>query len=98
MAALSGAELEVPGRSQPRRLQRLVSVGRVVDPASRTFPVIYEVDNRDRGVAVNQTVYVSLLTAATKPRRWSRNRPSWMTAGGRSFSFRRPAKASCEDR
>ena len=67
MAALSGAELEVPGRSQARRLQRLVSVGRVVDPASRTFPVIYEIDNRDRGVAVNQTVYVSLLTAATKP-------------------------------
>jgi RND family efflux transporter MFP subunit len=67
IAALSGAELEVPGRDQARRLQRLVSVGRVVDPASRTFPVIYELDNRDRGVAVNQTVYVSLLTAATKP-------------------------------
>ena len=63
---MSGAELEVPGRSQARRLQRLVSVGRVVDPASRTFPVIYEIDNRDRGVAVNQTVYVDLLTAATK--------------------------------
>lgn len=64
MAGLSGAELEVPGADQPRRLQRLVSIGRVVDPASRTFPVIYEVDNRDRRVAINQTVYVRLLTAA----------------------------------
>ena len=64
MAGLSGAELEVPGTDQPRRLQRLVSIGRVVDPASRTFPVIYEVDNRDRRVAINQTVYVRLLTAA----------------------------------
>jgi RND family efflux transporter MFP subunit len=67
IGSLSGAELEVPGRNQTRRLQRLVSVGRVVDPASRTFPVIYEIDNRDRGVAVNQAVYVNLLTAATRP-------------------------------
>jgi len=64
MASLSGAELEVPGMASPSRLQRLVSIGRVVDPASRTFPVIYEVDNRDRRVAINQTVYVRLLTAA----------------------------------
>jgi cobalt-zinc-cadmium efflux system membrane fusion protein len=66
IAALSGAELEVPGSDRPQRLQRLVSVGRVVDPTSRTFPVIYQIDNRDRGVAVNQTVYVNLLTEAAK--------------------------------
>jgi RND family efflux transporter MFP subunit len=64
MAGLSGAELEVPGTDQPLRLQRLISIGRVVDPASRTFPVIYEVDNRNRLVAINQAVYVRLLTAA----------------------------------
>ena len=62
---LSGAEIEVPGTQQPRRLQRLVSVGRVVDTASRTFPVIYEVDNRDRQIAVNQAVSVRLLTETT---------------------------------
>jgi RND family efflux transporter MFP subunit len=65
MAGLSGAELEIPGTEMPRRLQRLISIGRVVDPASRTFPVIYEVDNRDRRVAVNQAVYVRLLTSAS---------------------------------
>jgi RND family efflux transporter MFP subunit len=62
---LSGAEMEIPGTEQPRRLQRLISVGRVVDTASRTFPVIYEVDNRDRQVAVNQAVSVRLLTETT---------------------------------
>ncbi len=63
---LSGAELEMPGTDQPRRLQRLISVGRVVDTASRTFPVIYEVDNRDRRIAVNQAVHVRLLTTTAK--------------------------------
>ena len=63
MRALSGAELEVPGVSTPQRLHRLVTIGRVVDAPSRTFPVIYEVDNRDRRVAINQTVYVRILFA-----------------------------------
>jgi multidrug efflux pump subunit AcrA (membrane-fusion protein) len=65
MQSLTGAELEVPGSEQLRPLNRLVSVGRVVDPASRTFPVIYQVDNRDRRVAVNQAVHVRLLTRAS---------------------------------
>jgi RND family efflux transporter MFP subunit len=65
ISALSGAELEIPGVQEPVRLQRLVSVGHVVDPASRTFPVIYEVDNRSRRVAVNQTVHVRLFSGAS---------------------------------
>lgn len=62
---LSGAEMEIPGAEQPRRLQHLISVGRVVDTASRTFAVIYEVDNRDRQIALNQAVSVRLLTQTT---------------------------------
>lgn len=65
MRSLSGAELEVPGAAQPRPLTRLVSVGRVVDPQSRTFPVIYQVDNRDRSVAIHQAVHVRLLTRSS---------------------------------
>ncbi len=61
MRNLSGAELEVPGSPQPRPLSRLVSVGRVVDPQSRTFPVIYQVDNRDRSIAIHQALHVRLL-------------------------------------
>lgn len=59
---LSGAELEIPGVDQPRSLSHLISVGRVVDPKSRTFSVIYEVDNADRRIAINQTLYMRLLT------------------------------------
>jgi RND family efflux transporter MFP subunit len=61
---LSGAELEAPGAERPRRLERLITIGRVVDEASRTFPVIYELDNRDRRVAIHQSVYVRLFTTA----------------------------------
>jgi RND family efflux transporter MFP subunit len=64
ISSLSGAELEIPGVQQPQRMQRLISVGHVMDPASRTFPVIYEVDNRNRRVAVNQNVHVRLFTDA----------------------------------
>jgi RND family efflux transporter MFP subunit len=62
MKQLSGAEMEVPGNGRPTRLQRLVSLGRIVNAASRTFPVIYQFDNRDRAVSINQAVYVRLLT------------------------------------
>ncbi len=62
---LSGAELEIPGVDQPRSLSRLISVGRVVDPKSRTFSVIYEVDNVDGRIAINQTLHIRLLTKAS---------------------------------
>ncbi len=65
MKGLSGAELELPAVEKPLPLGRLVSIGRVVDPATRTFPVVYALDNRDRRVAINQALHVRLLTAAT---------------------------------
>ena len=58
---LSGGEIEMPGSGQVRPSNRLVSIGRFVDEATRTVPVIYEVDNRDHGLAVNQTVFLRLL-------------------------------------
>ena len=58
---LSGAEIEMPDSTEVRTARRLVSVGRLVDSATRTVPVIYEVDNRDRRLAVNQTVFLRLL-------------------------------------
>lgn len=59
---LSGAYLEVPGGGPWKPLTNLISIGRVVDPESRTFPVVYRLDNRDRGVAVNQAIHVHLLS------------------------------------
>lgn len=64
MRSLTGAELEIPGVDAPQRLAKLVTIGRVVDAPSRTFPVIYQVDNRRRLIAINQTVYVRLLFEA----------------------------------
>lgn len=63
MRQLSGAELEIPGLKRVKVLTRLVTVGRIVD-AERTFPVIYEWDNRGREVSLNQTVYVRLFTSS----------------------------------
>ena len=39
----------------------------MVDPQSRTFPVIYEVDNGGRIIAINQTVHIRLLTKGSGP-------------------------------
>jgi len=58
---LSGAEIEMPDGGQIRTANRLVSVGRLVDPETRTISVVYEIDNRDRRLAVNQTVFLRLL-------------------------------------
>jgi RND family efflux transporter MFP subunit len=58
---LSGAEIEMPDTGQSRPAGRLVAVGRLVDPETRTVPVTYEADNRDRRLAINQTVFLRLF-------------------------------------
>ncbi len=66
---LSGAELYVPRSDQPVPLDRLVSVGRVLDAHSRTASVIYELDNRELALSVGQAVELRLFTtdAASGP-------------------------------
>ncbi len=64
---INGAEIEIPGVTQPRPLGRLISVGKVVDPATRTFPIVYEATNTDGRIAINQTVTIRLfLSKATQ--------------------------------
>jgi membrane fusion protein, heavy metal efflux system len=60
LRTLSGAEVETPD-GQIRPAGRLVAVGRLVDEATRTVPVTYELDNRDHRLAINQTVFLRLL-------------------------------------
>ncbi len=67
IAQFREAELELPGGTTTRRLNRLVSVGRMVDPNTRTFRVIYEASNADRSLAINQTVYARLLGLTGTP-------------------------------
>jgi RND family efflux transporter MFP subunit len=64
--SLSGAEIEVPGVDKPRPAGRLVSIGKVVDAPSRTFPIVYEFNNSDSRIAINQTVTIRLFLSGTR--------------------------------
>ena len=65
---LVGAELEVPGFAAPVALDRLIAVGRVLDPDTRTVPIIYELRDPDPRLAIGQAVslrvFVSVATEA----------------------------------
>jgi membrane fusion protein, heavy metal efflux system len=64
--SLTGAEITIPGTDQPRPAGRLISIGKIVDAPSRTFPIIYEFANRDGRIAINQTVTVRLFLSGTR--------------------------------
>lgn len=57
------AEIDVPGGSTPLATTRLVSIGRVVDPQTRSVPVTFELANPPAGVAVGQAVTLRLITS-----------------------------------
>ena len=61
---LVGAELEVPGLP-PVALDRLVAVGRVLDRQTRTVPLIYELRDPDRRLAIGQAVSLRVFVAAS---------------------------------
>ncbi len=61
---LAGAELAVPGFDAPIALDRLVAVGRVLDPEARTVPIIYELRDPDRRLAVGQAVSLRIFASA----------------------------------
>ena len=65
LRTLSGAEIEMPGAlpggGPVRPAGKLVAIGRLVDPETRTVPVTYEMDNRDHRLAINQTVFLRLF-------------------------------------
>jgi membrane fusion protein, heavy metal efflux system len=60
---LTGAELEIPGSDRRKALGRPLSIGWVLDPASRTVSVIYQVRNQDHRLAVGQAVFLRLFTS-----------------------------------
>ena len=59
---LTGGELDLPGEDRSLPLSRIVSVGRVVDPGSRTVSVIFEMANSGARLAVGQSVFIRLYT------------------------------------
>jgi len=64
--AISGAEIEIPGDTRPRPTGRLISISKVVDAPSRTFPIIYEFPNTDGRIAINQTVTIRLFLGGSR--------------------------------
>jgi membrane fusion protein, heavy metal efflux system len=61
---VSGGEVEIPELNQPLKLGRAISVGRIVDPVSRTLSVIYEVSNTRHLLAIGQAIFLRLYTSA----------------------------------
>jgi len=61
---VSGAELLVPNGPAAKPLGRQISVGRMIDPQSRTTPILYEMNNAERQLAIGQAVQIRLFTSA----------------------------------
>jgi len=63
------AQLEVPGREPRVAVGHRSSLGRVLDPVTRTIPIAFAFDNGTLGLAVGQQVFLHLLLdeAASSP-------------------------------
>jgi cobalt-zinc-cadmium efflux system membrane fusion protein len=59
------AQIEVPNVSGMLQAGNLLSIGRVLDPRSRTVPITFAADNRTLGLAVGQSVFLHLLMKET---------------------------------
>jgi len=64
---VSAAEIEVPGHEGRVPAGRLASLGKVLDPQSRTVPITFTFDNRALGLPVGQAVSLHLLMDTTAP-------------------------------
>lgn len=67
-----GAAFELPGLDTPVEIRpgengRLVGVGSVIDPVSRSLPVVFAMTAPDARIALNQTVQARLFTGRTRP-------------------------------
>jgi RND family efflux transporter MFP subunit len=63
----TAAQIEVPNTSGMLPAGKLLSIGRVLDPLSRTVPITFAADNRTLGLAVGQSVFLHLLMNQTAP-------------------------------
>lgn len=65
--AVSGAQIELPGAESMRPAGKLVSLGRVLDPQSRTLPISFATGQSTLGAPVGQSVFLHLLLDRTAP-------------------------------
>jgi cobalt-zinc-cadmium efflux system membrane fusion protein len=64
----TAAEIEIAGQADRLPAGRLVSVGKLLDPQSRTLPITFAFENRTIGLPVGQAAFVHLLLEATPAR------------------------------
>lgn len=62
VSSTSGATFRISGFDREYRASRALSVGSVVDPVSRTVPMIYAVTNADRSIKVGSMATVNVQT------------------------------------
>ena len=62
------AEIDITGQPDRVPTGRLVSIGKVLDPQSRTLPITFAFDNRSLGLPVGQAAFLHLLMDTTQPR------------------------------
>jgi multidrug efflux pump subunit AcrA (membrane-fusion protein) len=62
------AEMEIAGAADRLPAGPLVSVGKVLDPKSRTLPITFAFDNRALSLPVGQALFLHLLMDMTAPR------------------------------
>ena len=62
---IKGAEIHPPGSETALPVQKLVSVARVVDPATRTLKATYLLDNRNHQLAIGQSLFLRLFTSGS---------------------------------
>lgn len=65
---VAGAEIEVPGWPDRVPVTRLVSIGKVIDPRTRTLPITFTLDNRAPAIPIGQTVGLHVLMRETASR------------------------------
>jgi multidrug efflux pump subunit AcrA (membrane-fusion protein) len=64
---VSSAEIEIPGQEDRIPAGRLTTVGKVLDPQSRTVPITFAFDNREAGLPIGQGLFLHLFMGATAP-------------------------------
>lgn len=96
-ARATGASFRVEGSGTTRRADGVVAVGDVIDPESRTLPVILRVDNADRRIKVGMLARARLfvgdtVTGPAVPNEAIRDeeglKVAYVEAGGETFERR----------
>jgi cobalt-zinc-cadmium efflux system membrane fusion protein len=63
----TAAEIEVPGRDPVNIPGRATTLGKVLDPNTRTLPIAFALDNRTLRLPLGQSVFLRLLMEDTAP-------------------------------